>query len=76
LETENRRRLCKEEEVFGQITTNLSGWQCGLLSAFSKTVGNETHIRKGEAENMNTHRNKHTEAERFISNLNNHRLEN
>jgi len=50
LDTENKRRLCKEEEVFGQITTHLSGWQCGLLSAFSKTVGNETHVRKGEAD--------------------------
>jgi len=46
LDTENKRRIYKKEEVFGQKPTHVSGWQCGLLSAFSKTDGNETHIRK------------------------------
>lgn len=33
---------------------HISGWQCGLLSAFNKTVDIETHIRTGDAEKTHT----------------------
>ena len=61
LDIENKRRLYKKE-AFGQKPTRVWDWQCGLLSAFSKTVGNETHIRKRDADEMNTHRNTHTQT--------------
>ena len=51
---------------------HISGWQYGLLPAFNTTVDIATQIRKADADNTHTH----TDAERFISNLDNHRLEN
>ena len=64
MDTENKRRLYKEEEVFGQMPTHISGWQRGLLSAFSKTVDIETHIRKGDADKTHTHTHTHTHTQR------------
>lgn len=64
MDTENKRKLYNKKEVFCQIHTQISGSQCGLLSAFSKTVDIETHIRKGYTDKTHTH--KHTQIPKVL----------